>query len=87
MVLQSSRIGFTADRVTVALDGWELQLIAFGEEHARVAADAWSRYGKGHHPAGLNFGDCMTYATARVAGAALLFVGDDFSRTDIESVL
>lgn len=50
---------------------------------ARVALDAFSRYGKGRHPARLNFGDCFSYAGAKAAGAALLFGGEDFRRTDL----
>ncbi len=49
-----------------------------------MAMDAFIRFGKGRHPAGLNFGDCMSYATAFLAGQPLLCVGDDFSKTDIE---
>ncbi|WP_347379669.1 type II toxin-antitoxin system VapC family toxin [Methylobacterium sp. Leaf466] len=50
---------------------------------AQRAADAFARYGKGRHPAGLNFGDCFSYALAQALGAPLLFKGNDFSRTDI----
>jgi len=59
--------------------------VAFGEEHWREALDAFRRFGKGRHPAALNFGDCLSYATAKLAGHPLLFVGEDFSRTDIEA--
>jgi ribonuclease VapC len=52
---------------------------------AREALTAFRRYGKGRHPAGLNFGDCFAYACARHAGMPLLYKGDDFSRTDIEA--
>lgn len=52
------------------------------EAHFGVAMDAWLRYGKGRHPASLNFGDCLSYAIAVVAGAPLLCVGDDFPQTD-----
>lgn len=57
--------------------------IPFDDRHWIVAAEAHIRYGKGRHAARLNYGDCMTYATAKVAGAPLLFVGNDFSQTDI----
>lgn len=57
--------------------------VAFGERHWREAVDAFRRFGKGRHPASLNFGDCLSYAAARVAGHSLLFVGDDFDRTDV----
>jgi ribonuclease VapC len=55
----------------------------FTELHARAAVAAFLRYGKGRHPAGLNFGDCMAYAVAQAAGAPLLFTGEDFARTDV----
>ena len=58
--------------------------ISFGEDHWRAAMDAFIRFGKGRHPARLNFGDCMSYATALLAGQPLLCVGDDFSKTDIK---
>ncbi len=59
--------------------------VPFGELHWREALDAFRRFGKGRHPAALNFGDCLSYATAKVANHPLLFVGNDFSRTDIEA--
>jgi len=58
-------------------------VVPFGETEWRLAADAFARFGRGRHPAALNFGDCLAYATARSLGDALLFVGDDFTRTDI----
>lgn len=64
-----------------------LRIVSFTERHATIAADAYATYGRGRHPASLNFGDCMTYAVARLADAPLLFVGDDFSRTDLASAL
>ena len=59
--------------------------VAFGELHWREALEAFRRFGKGRHPAALNFGDCLSYAAARLAGRPLLFVGADFSGTDIET--
>jgi ribonuclease VapC len=55
-------------------------------EQGKVARDAFSRFGKGRHPAGLNFGDCFAYALARVLGEPLLFKGEDFARTDVARV-
>lgn len=57
------------------------------EEHAYAARQAWSEFGKGRHPAGLNFGDCFSYALAKVSGEALLFKGQDFRRTGIPAIL
>jgi ribonuclease VapC len=54
---------------------------------AETVADAYDRWGKGVHPAGLNFGDCFAYALAKSRACPLLFVGDDFAQTDIESAL
>jgi len=59
------------------------EIVPFTEEHYDAAVSAFLRYGKGRHPAGLNFGDCMSYAFARVSGLPLLYVGTDFSKTDI----
>ena len=61
------------------------RVVAVDEAHARGAAAAWRRFGKGRHPAGLNFGDCFAYATASLASLPLLFKGDDFSQTDLQA--
>jgi ribonuclease VapC len=58
-------------------------VIPFGEDHWRVAIDAYLRFGKRRHPAALNLGDCLTYATARLAEQPLLCLGDDFAKTDL----
>jgi ribonuclease VapC len=60
-----------------------IQTVAFDEAHASVALDAYSRFGKGRHPAALNFGDCCTYAIASVASEPLPCAGDDFAKTDL----
>ena len=56
-------------------------------EQARVACAAFGRFGKGRHPAALNYGDCFSYALAQVLGEPLLFKGDDFSQTDVTACL
>jgi ribonuclease VapC len=56
-------------------------------DQAAAALAAWRRFGKGRHPAGLNLGDCFSYALARALGAPLLFKGRDFGQTDITSAL
>ncbi len=63
---------------------FEVRELTFGGSHWRGAVDAHRRFGKGRHPAALNFGDCLTYASARLAGEPLLAVGNDFARTDLE---
>jgi len=57
------------------------------EEHAYAARQAWSDFGKGRHPAGLNFGDCFSHALAKVSGEPLLFKGQDFRKTGIPPAL
>ena len=64
------------DAVTVEVD----------EEQVEAARAAWRRFGKGRHPAGLNYGDLFAYALSRVSGEPLLYKGDDFSRTDVVAV-
>jgi ribonuclease VapC len=58
-------------------------IIPFEEDHARAAAEAFARFGKGRHRAALNFGDCMSYAVAKLAGQPLLCTGRDFAKTDL----
>lgn len=60
-----------------------IETIPFTDTHMNAAIGAWLKYGKGQHPAQLNFGDCLTYAVAKVANSPLLFVGTDFTQTDI----
>jgi ribonuclease VapC len=62
-----------------------IELHPVDESQARLAREAFLRFGKGRHPAGLNFGDCFSYALARTLDAPLLFVGDDFGRTDVRA--
>ncbi len=62
----------------------DIEIVPFGSEHLDLAIDAFRRYGKDRHPAGLNFGDCFSYALAKATGEPLLFKGDDFSQTDIK---
>jgi ribonuclease VapC len=69
------------------LEQKDVVVVPFDESHWKVAAQAFIRYGKGRHPAALNYGDCMTYATAHVAERPLLFAGDDFAQTDLVSAL
>ena len=62
----------------------EIEVVEFVADHWMVAADAFLAYGKGRHRAGLNLGDCMTYAVAKLAEEPLLCLGEDFSATDLE---
>ncbi|MDR6758757.1 ribonuclease VapC [Mycoplana sp. BE70] len=71
------------------LDLWlykaDVEVVPVTAEHADRARRAWRRYGKGRHPASLNFGDCFSYALAALTGEPLLYKGNDFSQTDIEA--
>ena len=64
-----------------------VEIIAFNEEQLKVARYAFREYGKGRHAAGLNFGDCFSYALSRTSGEPLLFKGDDFTKTDVTACL
>ena len=68
------------------LRGLNADVIGVDLEQTSVARDAALRYRRGHHPAALNFGDCFSYALASVMGESLLFVGNDFTQTDIAAV-
>lgn len=61
------------------------EIIAFDEHQIRLAFEAFLKFGKDRHPAGLNFGDCFAYAAARALDEPLLFKGNDFSKTDVRA--
>lgn len=71
-------------QMNALLDRFGFTIVPVTEERAKAAAQAYRRYGKGWHAAGLNFGDCFAYALAREHDCPLLFVGDDFARTDVK---
>ena len=60
-----------------------LVIVPIGEQERRCALEAYRTYGRGRHPARLNMGDCFAYACAKTNGAQLLYVGNDFSKTDL----
>ena len=60
-----------------------ISVVPFTDEHWPIAIDAYTKFGKGRHAAALNFGDCLTYAVASLASQPLLYVGQDFSKTDL----
>jgi len=74
-----------ADAVESYLALIDIEIVPVGPETFRIAVDAFDRYGKGRHPARLNFGDCFAYACARQFGEPLMFKGADFPQTDIEA--
>ena len=86
-IVLTARIGLVGKSLLARLlDESGVDVVDLRREHWTVAVDAFVRYGKGRHPAALNFGDCLTYAVARVAGEPLLCIGGDFSQTDLPLV-
>jgi ribonuclease VapC len=69
------------------LEGLDVAVVPVSLSQARIARDAYRRFGKGNHPAGLNFGDCFAYALAKERNLPLLFKGDDFTQTDLRPAL
>ncbi len=84
VVARSRKVGAEMDRLLEALAPEVVNVTA---PFARKAAAAYLAWGKGHHAARLNLGDCFTYALARERNCPLLFVGDDFAKTDVKSAL
>lgn len=86
-VVLGSRLGFQNLPILHRfLQLFDVNIISFETGHWIEAMEAYRRFGKGRHPAGLNFGDCLTYAVARIAALPLLCVGDDFPQTDLPLV-
>lgn len=71
------------ERVRLVRQHLALQMVQIGEREHELALQAYAQFGKGRHPAGLNMGDCFTYACAKAHRATLLFKGEGFSKTDI----
>jgi ribonuclease VapC len=69
------------------LDGIHYQVVPVTAASAAAIGEIYRRWGKGRHPAGLNFGDCFAYEVAQQRGCPLLFVGDDFAKTDVQRAL
>jgi ribonuclease VapC len=75
------------EEMALLIEKLGFEIVSLTPAAARRVADAYEKWGKGVHPAALNFGDCFAYEVAKQHGCRLLYVGDDFSKTDIESVL
>lgn len=76
-----------AARITRTVAELDMRVEPFTMEHAALATVAIRRFGRGRHPAALNYADCMVYAVAKLAGAPLLYKGADFARTDLVAAL
>jgi ribonuclease VapC len=86
IVIESSKGEAGARELDLLLFRAKIEIVGVDPDQAEIARTAWRRFGKGHHPAALNFGDCFAYALAKTRQLPLLFHGVDFSRTDIEPV-
>lgn len=73
--------------MTSLIDGLGFEIVTITPAAARRIAEAYGRWGRGVHPAGLNLGDCFAYEVAKEHGCRLLYIGEDFSKTDVASVL
>ena len=83
-IVLSARVGYDVrSLLSRFLSEASIAVVPFGESHYGAAVDAWLRYGKGRQPASLDFGDCLSYAVARLANEPLLFAREDFAQTDI----
>lgn len=80
----SKRVGQDAEsRVMELVERLNIKIVPLDLAQVGLAQKAFMRYGKGRHPAKLNFGDCLAYAAAKSRGARLLYVGEDFAQTDL----
>ena len=87
-ILVEARQGAEATKdLAILVDRLGMATVPVDRVQADVAVAAWRRFGKGRHPAGLNLGDCFSYALAKLTAAPLLFKGRDFAQTDILSAL
>jgi ribonuclease VapC len=77
----------TEDSLQALLDGLGLEVVEVNADFAVLAAEAYGRWGKGFHPARLNYGDCFSYALSELYACPLLYVGDDFTKTDVRRAL
>jgi len=81
-----SKFGYEGIRdLTYLIEIAEIEIVSFDLEQANIARLAYQKYGKGRHKAALNFGDCFACALAKITDEPLLFKGNDFSKTDIQS--
>jgi ribonuclease VapC len=76
-----------AEELSTLIEGLAFEVVSVTPASARRISQAYQHWGKGIHPAGLNFGDCFAYEVAKTQGCRLLYVGGDFAKTDIPSVL
>lgn len=86
IVVESRKGPAAARKLDEFIETGGIRIVDFSAFHAQLALEAWRRFGKGNHPAALNFGDCCTYALCQATGEPLLAKGEDFSRTEVKLV-
>ena len=86
IVVEAKRGEHAGRELDLLLHRADVEIVPFDTEQSRVAMTAWRRFGKGRHPAALNFGDCFAYALSAVSGEPLLFTGTGFAKTDVAAV-
>lgn len=86
-IVLRSKTGPNGPSASRVLQSLAVKTVPFTLDHLAAAIGAYSKFGRGRHPAQLNFGDCMAYALAKSLNAPLLFKGDDFGKTDVHSAL
>ena len=87
IVLEARRGEAAGREFDLFLHHAKFEVVPVDSDQIEIARAAWRKYGKGRHPAGLNFGDCFAYALAKVLDQPILFKGDDFTQTDIFPVI
>ncbi len=87
IVIEAKKGAAGGRELDILLHRAQVQIVNFTAELAESAREAWRRWGKGRHPAGLNFCDCCAYALAQQLGEPLLFKGEDFRRTDVPAAV
>lgn len=84
IVIEAKKGEHAGRELDLLLHRAKIEIVPVTAEQFEIARSAWRKYGKGRHPAGLNIGDCCSYALAKCSGEPLLFKGDDFSQTDVK---
>ena len=85
MVIEGRLGHLGGDRLDALIEEVSIEIVPVTHEQVTAARRAWRRFGKGNHPAALNLGDCLAYALSQITREPLLFKGEDFTQTDIQS--
>jgi len=83
IVVDRNKNAELSSRLDALIEELEIEIVPVSADHAEIGRRAYLEFGKGNHPARLNFGDCFAYALAKTTGEPLLFKGDDFTHTDL----